>query len=31
LATGRSASEHKLVFGETVIDPRGRSIRYVGP
>lgn len=31
LATGRSASEHKLVFGETIIDPQGRSIRYVGP
>jgi hypothetical protein len=31
LATGRSASEHKLVFGETIIDRQGRSIRYVGP
>ena len=31
MATGRSASEHKLVFGETIIDPQGRSIRYVGP
>jgi hypothetical protein len=31
IATGRSASEHKLVFGETIIDPQGRSIRYVGP
>ena len=31
LATGRSASELKLVFGETIIDPQGRSIRYVGP
>jgi hypothetical protein len=31
MATGRSASELKFVFGETVIDPQGRSIRYVGP
>jgi len=31
IATGRSASEHNLVFGETIIDPQGRSIRYVGP
>jgi hypothetical protein len=31
IATGRSASERKLVFGETIIDPQGRSIRYVGP
>jgi hypothetical protein len=31
LATGRSASERKLVVGETIIDPQGRSIRYVGP
>jgi hypothetical protein len=31
MATGRSASEPKLVFGKTIIDPQGRSIRYVGP
>jgi hypothetical protein len=31
MATGRSASERKLVFGETIIDPQGRSFRYVGP
>ncbi|MGB6325258.1 MAG: hypothetical protein WBG11_05640 [Methylocella sp.] len=31
LATGRSASELKLVYGETIIDSQGRSIRYVGP
>ena len=31
IATGRSASELKLVFGETIIDPQGHSIRYVGP
>jgi hypothetical protein len=31
MAAGRSASEPKLVFGETIIDPQGRSIRYVGP
>ncbi|MGH6796657.1 MAG: hypothetical protein ACREDD_03795 [Methylocella sp.] len=31
ITTGRSASERKLVFGETIIDPQGRSIRYVGP
>jgi hypothetical protein len=31
MASGRSASELKLVFGETIIDPQGRSIRYVGP
>jgi hypothetical protein len=30
MVTGRSASEN-LVFGETLIDPQGRSIRYVGP
>jgi hypothetical protein len=30
MVTGRSASEN-LVFGETIIDPQGRSIRYVGP
>ena len=30
IATGRSASD-KLVFGKTIIDPQGRSIRYVGP
>jgi hypothetical protein len=30
-ATGRSASEPKLVFGKTIIDSQGRSIRYVGP
>ncbi|MGH6810990.1 MAG: hypothetical protein ACREDM_01140 [Methylocella sp.] len=31
MATGRSASELTLVFGETIVDPQGRSIRYVGP
>ncbi|MGH6837348.1 MAG: hypothetical protein ACREDT_00805 [Methylocella sp.] len=31
VATGRSASELKAVSGETIIDPRGRSVRYVGP
>ena len=31
MATGRSASELKLIFGKTIIDPHGRSIRYVGP
>ncbi len=31
MVMGRSASEPKLVFGETIIDPQGRSIRYVGP
>jgi hypothetical protein len=31
MATGRSASELKLVFGETIIDSQGRSVRYVGP
>jgi len=31
MATGRSTSELKLVFGKTIIDPQGRSIRYVGP
>jgi hypothetical protein len=30
MATGRSASD-KLVFGKTIVDPQGRSIRYVGP
>jgi len=31
MAAGRSASETKFVFGENIIDPQGRSIRYVGP
>jgi hypothetical protein len=31
MATGRSASELNAVFGKTIIDPRGRSVRYVGP
>jgi len=31
MATGRSASELKVVVGKTIIDPQGRSIRYVGP
>ena len=31
VVTGRSAGERNLVFGETIIDPQGRSIRYVGP
>ncbi|MGH6835956.1 MAG: hypothetical protein ACREC9_10505 [Methylocella sp.] len=31
MVTGRSASELKLVFGQTIIDPQGRPIRYVGP
>lgn len=31
LASGRSASELKLVPGETVTDTQGRAIRYVGP
>ncbi|MGQ0446554.1 MAG: hypothetical protein ACT4O2_15895 [Beijerinckiaceae bacterium] len=31
MATGRSASEPKAVFGKTFIDPRGRPVRYVGP
>ena len=31
MATGRSASENKLTAGETITDPNGRTIRYVGP
>ena len=31
MTTGRSANELKLVIGETIIDPQGRPIRYVGP
>lgn len=31
MMTGRSANEHKLVYGETIIDPQGRPVRYVGP
>ena len=31
MTTGRSANEHKLVIGETIIDPQGRLVRYVGP
>lgn len=29
--TGRSASENQLTAGETITDPNGRTIRYVGP
>lgn len=31
MTTGRSANEHKLVIGETIIDPQGCLVRYVGP
>lgn len=31
MATGRSASELTRVSGETIADPQGRAIRYVGP
>lgn len=31
MVTGRSASEKKVTAGETITDPNGRTIRYVGP
>jgi hypothetical protein len=31
MTTGRSATGLKVTVGETIIDPQGRSIRYVGP
>jgi hypothetical protein len=31
VVTGRSASENQLTAGETIKDPNGRTIRYVGP
>jgi hypothetical protein len=31
VVTGRSASENQLTTGETITDPNGRTIRYVGP
>jgi len=31
VVTGRSASENKITTGETITDPNGRTIRYVGP
>ena len=31
IVTGRSASEQEVTVGETITDPNGRTIRYVGP
>ena len=31
LLTGRSATDGKITAGETITDPSGRMIRYVGP
>jgi len=31
LRTGRSAAGSKITAGETITDPNGRTIRYVGP
>ena len=31
LVTGRSATERKVTTGETITDPNGRTVRYVGP
>lgn len=31
IATGRSATERKVTVGETITDPNGRTVRYVGP
>ncbi|MCL2384204.1 MAG: hypothetical protein FWC84_00005, partial [Alphaproteobacteria bacterium] len=31
LLTGRSAADGKITTGETITDPNGRMIRYVGP
>lgn len=31
LVTGRSASAHNITAGEIMIDPNGRTVRFVGP
>ena len=31
VALGRSATERKVTAGETITDPNGRTVRYVGP
>lgn len=31
MVTGRSAADRNITAGETIIDPSGRTIRYVGP
>src|ERR1700730_11096879 len=31
MVTGRSVTDATVVTGETITDPKGRSIRYVGP
>ncbi len=31
IVTGRSVKDSSLAPGEMIIDPKGRSIRYVGP
>jgi len=31
IVTGRSATEDQITVGETIIDPNGRTVRYVGP
>jgi hypothetical protein len=31
LAMGRSVTEQKLTVGETITDPHGRKVRFVGP
>jgi hypothetical protein len=31
MVTGRSATEHNVTAGETITDPNGRTVRFVGP
>ena len=31
MVTGRSATEHNVAAGETITDPNGRTVRFVGP
>lgn len=31
IVTGRSATEDNITVGQTITDPNGRTIRYVGP
>jgi hypothetical protein len=31
MVTGRSATEHNVTTGETITDPNGRTVRFVGP
>ena len=31
MVTGRSVTEHNVAAGETITDPNGRTVRFVGP